>query len=355
MQIKHSTWTFEYVPNKCSYQTINTNQDILLTQNFIPTTFSNKEIIDAILSDYKKASVIHKLVRKRLNEKIATGTKYLDLANYADEIITSFNGNMAFPLGISANNIAAHDTAMAIDDRCLKQNDIVKIDLGIHVNGCIIDSAYTKIVDASQETYNFYEPLLLASQDSLYTGLALSGPDAILYEISEAIQEVIESYELEDGTPIKPVIGLGGHDVLPYKVHGKKLILSVPNKEYQKDTRMEQGEFFALETFATTGTGKVHIGDLLSCNHFMLSDNKLKKPNDLTHWIENKNNNLPFTQRQLKSQKNCEKDIKNSLKLKDVIAYPPLLEKVGKAVAQFEHTFYVGDCGIDILSLGEDY
>lgn len=314
---------------------------------------------------YRKAAIIHKIVRSAIKKKITTGTKYLEIVEEAANIMNKYikpsdNGGFAFPLGISVNEISAHDSAMVDDDRILKKNDVVKIDLGIHVNGCIVDSAFTMIVDGDDDFVKMYTPLLNATADATYTGISMSRPDTELKEISSAIQEVIESYELENGTPIKAVWGLGGHNILPYKVHGGKLILCVPHVS-QNNVRMKEDEVYAIETFASTGNGRVTQKNLSMCNHFMLSDsprttNKISETkNPVIRWVQNKNNNLPFTQLWCTEIKNTKEKISDGIREKTIIAHPPLCDVIGTYTSQLEHTIHIKENAVEILSLGKDY
>lgn len=74
-------------------------------------------------------------------------------------------------------------------------------------------------------------------------------------EIGAAIQEVMESYEVElDGKlyPVKAIRSLTGHNILRYHIHGDKQVPFVKNNSSQK---MEEGDVFAIETFGSTGKG----------------------------------------------------------------------------------------------------
>lgn len=87
-----------------------------------------------------------------------------------------------------------------------------------------------------------------------------------LCDIGEAIQEVMESYEVElDGKTyqVKTVRNLNGHTIAPYQIHGEK---SVPTTKGGDATKMEEGELFAIETFGSTGKGWVN--EDLECSHY---------------------------------------------------------------------------------------
>lgn len=77
-------------------------------------------------------------------------------------------------------------------------------------------------------------------------------------DIGAAIQEAMESYEVEIGGqtyPVKAIRNLNGHDIVQYSIHGGK---SVPIVKGRDQTKMEEGETFAIETFGSTGKGYVH-------------------------------------------------------------------------------------------------
>jgi methionyl aminopeptidase len=152
-----------------------------------------------------------------------------------------------FPTGCSLNHVAAHYTPNPGDFRTIEKDDVCKIDFGVHVNGLIIDCAYTVAFNP------MYDDLLLAVQDATDTGLKEAGIDVRLGDLGGAIQEVMESYEVViNGKtyPVKCVKNLCGHTIEPYKIHAGK---SVPIVKKQDNTKMEEGELYAIETFGSTG------------------------------------------------------------------------------------------------------
>jgi methionyl aminopeptidase len=129
----------------------------------------------------------------------------------------------------------------------LDYNDVMKLDFGTHVGGRIIDSAFTVAFNPR------YDPLLAAVRAATEAGIAASGIDARLCDVGAAVQEVMESYEVElDGKTyqVKPIRNLNGHSIGQYRIHAGK---SVPIVRGGEATRMEEGEFFAIETFGSTG------------------------------------------------------------------------------------------------------
>lgn len=84
--------------------------------------------------------------------------------------------------------------------------------------------------------------------------------DVRISDVSAAIQEAMESYEVEIGgknLPVKAVRDITGHNIKQYQIHGGKSIPFVKNSD---QTKMEEGEVFAIETFGTTGRGSLLDG-----------------------------------------------------------------------------------------------
>lgn len=364
--IKHGNWTFDYVPGKCVYSMTADSADeahFVLNESLYTTNTK--------LAAFRKAGLIHKLVRNNARSLLQAGQTFINTVKGIEEYImklcqvkTEFNRavNIAFPIGLSVNEIAAHDTAMIDDKRLLYNGDVVKCDIGIQIDGYIVDSAFTHIVGETLDTIksNIKYPLLEATADATYTGLCMSGVDARLYEISQEIQEIIESYELLD-SEIKAVNGLGGHDINYYEVHGEKLILSVPHKS-QKDLKMEEGEVYAIETYASSGSGMLIQKQFEKCNHFGINHGptKVKNPskNVVVDWAYKNRHDLPFTQRWCNDDNitNIQKHLLKGVKEGTIVGFPPLFDpKEGSLVSQLEHTLHIKDTGIEIFSLGTDF
>jgi methionyl aminopeptidase len=179
----------------------------------------------------------------------------------------------------------------------LAENDVLKVDIGVQVNGRICDSAFTMAWNPR------YDNLLAAVKDATNTAIKHSGVDAILCDIGAAVQETMESYELElDGKTyqVKPIRNLCGHNINPYEIHGGK---SVPIVKGGDQTRMEEGETFALETFGSTGKGYVrsegecsHYARRVDARHVPLRSAKAKS---LLNTINQSFGTLPWCRRYL--------------------------------------------------------
>jgi methionyl aminopeptidase len=237
------------------------------------------------LSDYRQAAEIHRQVRQYAQkELIKPGVTLSSIADGIEDGVRALCGHqglevgdalragMGFPTGLCLNNIAAHWTPNpGGKEVILEQSDVLSVDFGVHVNGRIVDSAFTVAFDHT------YDNLLESVKAATNTGIAVSsrligfmslqlsftqhaGVDARISEISAAIQEVMESFEVEISGktfPIKAIRNITGHDILRYRIHGNKQIPFIKN---QNPDKMEEGEVFAIETFGTTGKGYLHDG-----------------------------------------------------------------------------------------------
>lgn len=312
------------------------------------------------LEKCRKSGKIHKQIRNEIQQWIKPGLYMTDICQRIENRIKELTyyqsdnpllSGVAFPTGVSLNNCAAHWTPNPGDKTVLKQNDICKIDYGVHIEGMIVDSAFTVSFDEK------YDLLLEASKTSTDIGIKLSGPDAYIADISKEIQENLESYEIElDGKtyPILSVKELMGHQIEKYKIHSDK---RVPNFKIEYNERMLEGEYYAIETFASTGKGNTVAGP--DCSHYMLNYNidykKIplsSKDSKFLSKIESQFGNLAFCNRWLDSLKinRYEHFMKSLIKANVVTKYPPLYDVNNSFTAQFEHTIHINSNGIEILS-----
>ncbi|KAI5192716.1 methionyl aminopeptidase [Nematocida minor] len=312
------------------------------------------------LESARIAAAAHKTIRQNLQAVIQPGMTLLEIAEFVENgtrtvLGQGYNKGIGFPTGLSLNSCAAHDSPNPKSKPVvLKENDVLKVDFGTHINGYIIDSAFTVCFNPE------YNDLLLAARESVYECLKIAGPDALLKDIGEKAEEVIRSYELcIDGrpVPIRPVSNLNGHSIDRYKIHGGKYVPIIKNSGNK--SRMETGEFFAIETFATTGSG--YVNEKGDCSHYMISNpnapSKLEGGKSLMKYIQDKFSTLPFCKRYIDpvANKSADAYISYLTKIGAIEDYPPLYDVAGSLVAQFEHTLYVTESGIEVLSKGDDY
>jgi methionyl aminopeptidase len=222
--------------------------------------------MESDFNDLRHAAEVHRQVRQYAQKTIKPGMTMTEIANLIEDstrALVEEDGlarGIGFPTGLSLNHVAAHYTPNAGDKIVLQENDVMKVDIGVQVNGRICDSAFTMHFNPR------YDNLIAAVKDATNTAIKHSGVDTLMCDIGAAVQETMESYELElDGKTyqVKSIRNLSGHTINPYQIHGGK---SVPIVKGGDRTRMEEGETFALETFGSTGKGVVHEDG--ECSHY---------------------------------------------------------------------------------------
>ena len=331
---------------------------------------------DEYLNDYRKAAEVHRQVRQyvqtiakpgitmsQLADEIEDGVRAL-VGHQAIETGDALKAGMGFPTGLCLNNIAAHWTPNpGFKDPVLQYDDVLSIDFGVHVNGRIVDSAFTiahnpvydNLLEGVKAATNTglrvsLQPLFFSS---LLTAMQEAGIDARMDHISACIQEVMESYEVTlngKTTPIKGIKSLSGHNILRYHIHGDK---QVPFVKTRTSQRMEEGDVFAIETFGSTGRGTIRdeVGVYGYGRNEKVSGRGVHHASAkaLLKLIDENFGTLVFSRRYLErvGAKNYHLGMKTLVKEGIVEQYEPLVEVTGSYVAQFEHVsamaaFYLG-------------
>jgi methionyl aminopeptidase len=280
-----------------------------------------KDVYDA----YVKAGRISNECLQYGKSLMKVGVPLVVVCDKVEEKILAMGGKIAFPAQISLNQVAAHYCPTDNDPLAFKEGDIAKIDIGVHINGFIADTALT--VD-----FGGHEDLVRASQEALNAALKTMAVGVRLRDVGKAIQETISSYGFS------PIRNLSGHGLDAFTVHTQP---TVPNFDTGDNTEIEEDWVLACEPFATTGKGSIFE----SSNATVFGMVKMKSirgqfARDLLKDIETYEG-LPFTTRWLsrkhgvgKTQFGMKELINNGI----IREYPPLPEVTGGLVSQHEHS-----------------
>ncbi|KAL1994351.1 hypothetical protein VTN49DRAFT_3020 [Thermomyces lanuginosus] len=340
-------------------------------ENSYRTTNEEKRYLDRMnndfLQEYRQAAEVHRQVRQWAQKNIKPGQTLIEIAEGIENAVRALTGHegleegdnikggMGFPCGLSLNHCAAHYTPNAGNKMVLQQSDVMKIDFGVHINGRIVDSAFTMTFDP------VYDKLLEAVKDATNTGIREAGIDVRMCDIGAAIQETMESYEVEiNGTtyPVKAIRNLNGHNIEQHLIHGDK---SVPIVKGGDQTKMEEGEVFAIETFGSTGKG--YVRDDMEVSHYAkVADApnvplRLSSAKSLLNVINKNFGTLPFCRRYLDrlGQEKYLLGLNNLVSAGIVQDYPPLCDIKGSYTAQYEHTILLRPTVKEVISRGDDY
>lgn len=289
------------------------------------------------LDKYREAGRIAATARRQAIAAVQPGVRYVDILDGIEDYIRSQGAAIAFPAQVSVNGIAAHDCCDHDDPRTFAEGDVAKVDLGVHVDGCIADTAATQDLGDNAA-------LLEASRQALEAAIALVKPGRAIREIGAAIQGTMKSLGF------KPVANLTGHGIAPYTIHCSP---SIPNVPDGTRGELKEGMMICIEPFATTGSGAVTEAGKAEV---FGAKRKLKTPRQADSAVIDQiaaRKGLPFCRRELVREHGkpaVEKSLKALIRAGSVFEYPPLVERVPCMVAQFEHTMYVGADGAEVMT-----
>ncbi len=260
------------------------------------------------------------------------GVELLEIAERIENFIITRGGFPAFPVNISINNVAAHYSPRIDDDKKIPPRSVVKVDVGVHVEGYISDAAITVFFD------NKWKKLVYSAWRALDKAISIAKDGVSLNEIGKGVSAEIKALGF------KPIENLTGHKIEKYNLHAGKSVPNVPSIEY-KFIKMRAGEIYAIEPFSTTGSGFVVDGGFSNIFR-VVSTRRIKRSERLSRiLIElwNRFKGLPFSERWVIGKIVDNRDeLYRLVEEKRVYHYPLLVEKSGGYVAQFEDTVVIG-------------
>lgn len=298
-------------------------------------------LAEEILESYQRAGEIASKVREEMNNATREGMLIIQVCEKAEKMIRKLGGKPAFPCNVSVNEIAAHYTSPPGDDRRIPEGALVKIDIGVHVDGYIADTATTVCFDSE------YVDMVRAAEEALETAIKVIRPRLSTSRLGSEIQRTIES------RGFKPISNLTGHQLGRYMVHTGK---SLPNVSHSSMSKIRVGDVYAIEPFVTVrnAKGRVENGSEAHIYRF-IKRRSLKRPESkkLLRLIEARFRTLPFAERWLISHGEREQHgaaLSELLASKCIMAYPVFVEVSRKKVAQAEHTLYISEEGPVVLT-----
>ena len=280
--------------------------------------------------NYIKAGKIASEVREYARSQDHTGRTLSDICNDVENAIIKKGGEPAFPVNVSLNDIAAHYTAEPNDPTVVKNTDVLKIDVGVHIDGYIADTAVTVSYDSK------YQDLIDIAQRALDEAIGIARSNTRVSDIGRIIEKTITKYGC------KPIQNLSGHSLERYTIHAGQ---SIPNIwTIGHSFNLSVNNVYAIEPFVTTkdGQGIVYEGKVK--NIFGIASRKRTKDQRADEFLEylwNKFKTLPFALRWVVKdyeEKEALSLLETLLKKKNVHAYPILVEGSNRIVVQAEHT-----------------
>jgi methionyl aminopeptidase len=297
---------------------------------------------------YLKAGKAVAEAKKLARKIIEPGIPFLEVADKIEDEIYKNDCELAFPVNMSLDQIAAHYSPIIDDTLIIPEKGLLKIDCGAHYDGFVADSAITINLDEDPQLQNFIE----AAKEALEAAISIFHPGVRLYELGEQIEKKVNKYGLN------PIKNLGGHELKQFNLHAGPFI---PNyKEKAHNLKLTTGVAFACEPFTTSGVGLVKNGKQSYIYRFIKKAKKNIPYEELAYMnkIETSTKRLPFSPRLLDKKElipknKIQRTIDYFLRKKVLDHYPILIEQSGAPVAQEEHTIILDLEGNTIVTTRE--
>ncbi len=283
---------------------------------------------------HREAGEILSQVRAETAERVEVGASHLEIAEYAEDRIRELGGKPAFPVNISIDEEAAHATP-SIDDESTFGEEMINLDIGVHIDGWLADTAITVDLSGNPELAEAPEQALQAAIDVIEPGVQTG-------DIGAEIEDVI------DGYGYNPVVNLTGHGLGHWEQHTSP---NIPNRAVSQGTTLETGDVVAIEPFATDGGGKVTEGS--SEEIFSLERDgsvRNRQAREALEQITDEFRTLPFATRWLETNR-PEVALRRLKRNSIVHGYPVLKEDEGCLVSQKEHTIIITEDGCEVTTI----
>jgi len=285
-------------------------------------------MMDDIFERYRDAGILAAKVLREGADEIRVGVSYLELVESVESRVRAQGADLAFPLNVSLNEDAAHDTASTGDERVFSKGDVVKLDLGVQLDGYIADTATT--IDLGTN-----DLLVEASREALEAAIKKVRPGATAGELGAAIQHEIER------RGYRPVANLTGHGLGQYVIHNPP---TIPNVGIHGGAVLEEGMVFAIEPFATTGSGRVGEKARMEIySQIGLKPVRIPSARAVLERVRTRRG-LPFARRWMQDKK-MDIALAGLVRSQVIRGYPVLSDIPGSLVSQHEHTLIVTDDG----------
>ncbi len=293
------------------------------------------------LEKFKLSGKILRESREEMKHFVREDMPIIQICKKAESLIREKGGKPAFPCNVSINEVAAHYTSPPNDERKVPEKAIVKVDMGVHVDGYVTDTAFTACFNSEfKSMQSAAEYALAVAVDSIHGDMTTSS-------IGSTIEKAIKN------RGFKPISNLTGHSVGRFLIHAGT---SIPNVTQLSFGKVKVGRVYAIEPFVTLPDAAGRVGNSPEVTIFRLVKAKSMKKSyakQLLRYVEANFRTLPFAERWLKGavpEDKYPEAFKELLKCKAVMGYPVFTEISKKPVTQAEHTVLITKNGCEVLT-----
>ncbi|KAG8452432.1 hypothetical protein GDO86_004290 [Hymenochirus boettgeri] len=308
---------------------------------------------DLVVTKYKMGGDIANRVLRTLVDTATAGASLLNLCEKGDAMIMEETGKIfkkekemkkgiAFPTCISVNNCVCHFSPLKSDqDYLLKDGDLVKIDLGVHVDGFIANVAHSFVVGASKEhpVTGRKADVLKAAHLCAEAALRLVKPGNQNTQVTEAWNKIAPAFSC---TPIEAMLS---HQLKQHVIDGEKTIIQNPTDQQKRDHKkaeFEVHEVYAVDVLISTGEGKAKDAGqrttIYKRDPTKQYGLKMKTSRAFFSEVERRFSDMPFTLRAFEDEKKARMGVVECAKHELLQPFNVLYEKEGEFVAQFKFT-----------------
>ena len=293
------------------------------------------------LEKFRLSGKILRETREEMKLFVRENMPIIEVCEKAENLIRAKGGKPAFPCNVSINEVAAHYTSPPGDERTVPEKSVVKVDIGVHVDGYVTDTAFTACFNPE------HKRMADTAEHALKTAVENIHGEMPVSRIGGLIENAIRN------RGFKPISNLTGHSVGRYLIHAGT---SIPNVSQLSFAKVRTGEVFAIEPFVTLpdAEGRVEDGVEMTIFRFVKAKPVASSyAKQLSNYIEANFKTLPFAERWLKGavpEEKHDEAFKELLRSKTLMAYPVFVEASGKPVTQAEHTVLITEDGCEVLT-----
>ncbi len=208
-------------------------------------------------------------VLEAMLKKISVGSKTAELCINADNMIyeklndvynkkPTFKG-LAFPTCISVNEICAYFSPLPEDSTTIKEGDLVKIELGVHIDGFPAFVGHTLVVksDAKEPVVGEKAQVVLAAYNAAQAAVRKFTPGTTNTEITNIVEKVCNAYD------VNAVEGALSHELKKHLIDGNKVIINKMTFDQKvQEEEISIHDVFAFEVLVSSGKGKPKEADV---------------------------------------------------------------------------------------------
>jgi methionyl aminopeptidase len=295
------------------------------------------------LEALREAGRIAAKVRDTVVKEVEPGVRVVDVCDRAEALIQEMGGQPAFPINVDINHVAAHYCSAINDTSTVPERSLVKLDVGVHVEGYIADTAITACFDPGLRY------LVEAAEAGLKAAMNTVRPGIRASDVGLAIEQAIKTHGA------RPISNLTGHKLVRYVVHTGGRDASIPNVAGHDHHVLVEGDVYAVEPFAVpiTAIGEVTDGPPSNIYRFEKKRNLDGETKKILKFIQNEYRTLPFASRWVLKKFQgikAEQAFRELLNAKCIRGYPQLIEKSRAKVAQAEHTVILTSDGCEVTT-----